>query len=82
MFWKDINPPPEGTRSGSYLTAITEMEGDYVLIIDVEKILSEVSGAPQRTSQENIDKQLEQKGHVLVVDDSVVARSQIQKCIR
>ncbi|PCI22390.1 MAG: chemotaxis protein CheW [Piscirickettsiaceae bacterium] len=81
MYWKDINPPPEGVEAGSYLTAITEVEGHYVLIIDVEKILSEVSGAPQRVSQHHIDKSLEQKGHVLIVDDSVVARSQIKSVL-
>jgi two-component system chemotaxis response regulator CheV len=81
MFWKDINPPPEGTQSGSYLTAITEIEDDYVLIIDVEKILSEIGGGQARMSEELVDKRLEQKGHVLVVDDSVVARSQIKSVL-
>ena len=81
MFWKDINPPPEGTQSGSYLTAITEIEDDYVLIIVVEKILSEIGGGQARMSEELVDKRLEQKGHVLVVDDSVVARSQIKSVL-
>ncbi|MBL4743370.1 MAG: chemotaxis protein CheV [Cycloclasticus sp.] len=77
MLWKDINPPPEGTDDGGYVTALTEVDDEYVLIVDVEKILSEVSGAPDRVSAETIDHKLEKKGHVLVVDDSTVAQKQV-----
>jgi len=77
LFWKDINPPPEGTETAGYVTALTEIDGEYVLIIDVEKILSEVGSGPEGVSSETIDKSLEKKGHVLVIDDSSVARSQI-----
>lgn len=81
LFWKDINPPPEGTETGGYVTALTEIDGEYVLIIDVEKILSEVSGAPEGVSAETIDKRLERKGHVLVVDDSTVAQNQVKRVL-
>jgi len=77
LFWKDINPPPEGTESAGYVTALTEIDGDYVLIIDVEKILSEIGGGPEGVASETIDQSLEKKGHVLVIDDSSVARSQV-----
>lgn len=81
LFWKDINSPPEGTEGSSYLTAVTEIDGDYVLIIDVEKILSEVVGGPSNVSESNIDRSLERKGHVLVVDDSLVARGQVKRVL-
>jgi two-component system chemotaxis response regulator CheV len=81
MFWKDINPPPEGTESGGYVTALTEIDGEYVLIVDVEKILSEVGGTPEGVSAETIDGRLEKKGHVLVVDDSTVAQGQVKRVL-
>jgi two-component system chemotaxis response regulator CheV len=81
LYWKDIKPPPEGIESGGYVTAITEVDGDYVLIIDVEKILSEVVVGPSGVSNEVIDKKLANKGRVLVVDDSTVARNQIKRVL-
>ena len=81
MYWKDINPPPEGSDSESYVTALTEIDGEYVLIVDVEKILSEVAGTPQGVADETIDKRIERKGHVLVVDDSAVAQSQVKSVL-
>jgi len=77
LFWKDINPPPEGAETAGYVTALTEIDGDYVLIIDVEKILSEVGGAPEGVASGTIDASLEKKGHVLVIDDSTVAQKQV-----
>lgn len=81
LYWKDIKPPPEGIESGGYVTAITEVDDDYVLIIDVEKILSEVVAGPDGVSKGIIDKKLANKGHVLVVDDSAVARNQIKRVL-
>ena len=78
LYWKDISAPPEGTDGASYLTAVTEVDGDYVLIIDVEKILSEVADGPKGISEGMIDESLEKQGHVLVVDDSLVARNQVK----
>jgi len=77
LFWKDINPPPEGSETAGYVTALTEIDGEYVLIIDVEKILSEVAGTPEGVGAETIDTSLEKKGHVLVIDDSTVAQKQV-----
>jgi len=82
LFWKDINPPPEGTETAGYVTALTEIDGEYVLIIDVEKILSEVGGAPEGVAVETIDKSLEKKGHVLVIDDSTVAQKQVVSVLK
>lgn len=81
MYWKDINSPPEGTESGGYVTALTEIDDDYVLIIDVEKILSEVGDGPEGVGEDFIDPELERKGHVLVVDDSTVAQKQVKSVL-
>jgi len=81
LFWKDINPPPEGAESGGYVTALTEIDGDYVLIIDVEKILSEVGSGQEGVKKETLDKRLKKSGHVLVVDDSHVAQAQVKRVL-
>jgi two-component system chemotaxis response regulator CheV len=81
--WKDVMPPPDRVANRAYLTAITEMEGELVQIIDVEKVLVEV------TRREQSELQATGKGgagtehnHVFVVDDSAVARNQIQRTLQ
>ncbi|UJF21321.1 chemotaxis protein CheV [Shewanella sp. OMA3-2] len=80
MNWAAILPPPKGAGRYSYLTAVTEIEGELVEILDVEKILDEISPVKTAISQE-VSEQLtidrEQNYHVMVIDDSAVARKQI-----
>ena len=80
MNWAAIMPPPQGAGRYSYLTAVTEIEGELVEILDVEKILDEISPVKTAISQEvnetlTIDR--EQHYHIMVIDDSAVARKQI-----
>jgi len=83
--WNAITAPPPGARgkAGSYLTAVTEVEGKLVEIIDVERILEEVSPKNMQVSTKILEqaKQGNKGGIVLVVDDSSVARHQIQKTL-
>ncbi|MEW8027751.1 MAG: chemotaxis protein CheV [Candidatus Thiodiazotropha sp.] len=80
--WEDILPPPKGLGRSSYMTAVTDIDDVLVEIIDVEKILSEVLGI-----DENLTQPVEETGvdlskfKILVVDDSMVARSQIKKVV-
>jgi len=84
MNWGDIHPPPKGAGKEHYLTAVTQVEGQLVEIIDVEKILAEVSPAKEEISEgvvdQNIAERVVQK-HVLIVDDSSIARKQIQRVV-
>jgi two-component system chemotaxis response regulator CheV len=84
MNWEDIHLPPEGTDSGSYINAVTSIDGNMAQLIDVERVLSEVMGEPEMVSS-NITDLLEveegQVRHVMVVDDSQVARNQISKVL-
>jgi len=82
MNWSDIHPPPKGAGRENYLTAVTQVEGNLVEIIDVEKILAEVSPLPSDVSAEVIENAQRDTvvcKHVLIVDDSTIARKQIQK---
>ncbi|KEF32525.1 Chemotaxis protein CheV [Marinobacter nitratireducens] len=84
MNWEDILPPPKGAGKDVYLTAVTKIDDKLVEIIDVEKILSEVSPLREEVTEAIASKGAERvPGHkpVLVVDDSAVARRQIERCL-
>ncbi len=84
MNWGDIHPPPKGAGKENYLTAVTEVDGKLVEIIDVEKILAEVSPMANEVSAEIIEAAQDKEPvvrHVLIVDDSSIARKQIQKVV-
>jgi two-component system chemotaxis response regulator CheV len=84
MNWGDIHPPPKGAGKDHYLTAVTQVEGQLVEIIDVEKILAEVSPMRQEVSAGVVDDGIAEKvvqKHVLIVDDSTIARKQIQRVV-
>ncbi len=83
MNWEAIHSPPKGSGKDNYLTAVTEVDGRLVEILDVERILAEVSPPPRDLSPDLIQTSLNQPAelrHVLIVDDSSVARNQIRRC--
>ena len=82
--WDEIHPPPKGAGQDIYFTGVTRIDEKMVGIIDVEKILSEVSPMPEIVSAAFSNQSFVDKGlalRVLVVDDSSVARRQIQRCM-
>lgn len=85
MNWEDILPPPKGAGREVYLTAVTKMDEKIVEIIDVEKILSEVSPLKDDVTEEVLGRSSQREQGVskpvLVIDDSVVARRQIERCL-
>ena len=79
MNWEEILPPPRGLGSGAYMTAVTKVDDELVEIIDVEKILSEVLGIQEQLTQPVTQPFMNHQGKkILIVDDSAVARKQIQ----
>lgn len=85
MNWSDIHPPPKGAGKTSYLTAVTDIDGELVEIIDVEKILAEITPNDDVVSQELVEESVSkapQDKVVLIADDSSVARSQIKRTIQ
>ena len=77
-----VQPPPAGSEDG-YLTAITRHGNELVEIIDVEKVLAEVSGARAEVSAELLKAGPAIEGaKVLVADDSKVARLQIERILQ
>ncbi|MDH3353712.1 MAG: chemotaxis protein CheV [Chromatiales bacterium] len=81
LTWDSIKPPPKGVGS-NYMTAVTEVEDKLVEIIDVEKVLSEIIGVDETVDEAVIEEsqkeEREHVPHILVIDDSSVARNQIK----
>ncbi|MFW5443063.1 MAG: chemotaxis protein [Methylococcaceae bacterium] len=78
--WDQVKAPPSGAGNQGYLTAVTEVEGELIEVIDVEKVMKEVIGGEESASDEAIDDEIMgEDDHVLIVDDSSVARNQVKR---
>ena len=80
--WESILPPPGGAGRQHYLTAITKVDEQIVEIIDVEKVLAEISPMSSKVSAEKLGDPLLDKAkgrEVLLVDDSNVALTQLKE---
>lgn len=84
----ELQPPPEmlaDADTDNYLTAVARFQNEAVEIIDVEKVLAEILGGPAglSTALGATMQGFDAGGlKVLVVDDSRVARSQIDGVLR
>lgn len=84
MNWESILPPPKGAGRINYMTAVTEVDGELVEILDVERILNEISPVSTEVSAELVEASVERNPlgrPVLVADDSSVARKQVQRAL-
>ncbi len=95
--WDKVMPPPQGMGKNNYLTAITEIDGGIVEILDLEKILDVICPNEMEVSKEIIQESVvhnerqEQlavesgaepiKRKILIADDSSVARKQVEKTV-
>ncbi len=82
--WSQMKVPPDmlNAEMGGLVTAVTELaDGRLVMMMDVEKVLSETTNYDEETVYRNI-KPLNESGlTVLFADDSVVARRQIVRTL-
>lgn len=82
--WEDIKPPPRGMGRQSYLTAVTKVDDELVEIIDVERILSDITPLNTELSEEvrnaplNVNRE---EISIVIADDSAVARNQIKRAL-
>lgn len=82
--WDQISAPPAEIGVENYLTAILEYEGKLIEIIDVEQILADLYPASTEVSHEVADEKVREQArqhHVLIVDDSSVARNQMRRSL-
>jgi len=78
-------PPPKVAGTNTYMTAITNIDNELVEIIDVEKVMVEVIGSDEVVSSDLVDNFSSQNAavrpHILVADDSSVARNQVKRAM-
>lgn len=82
--WDQIMPPPAEIGVDNYLTAILEYENDLVEILDVEQILADLYPMPTEISEHVANEEVREEArqhHVLICDDSSVARNQMQRSL-
>ncbi len=80
--WDKVLPPPRGSGRNTFVTAVTLLDGAMVEILDVEKILDSVVHANTDLSAETAARAGDGVAkRVLVVDDSSVARTQIERAL-
>jgi two-component system chemotaxis response regulator CheV len=81
--WQDVLPPPHGTGLGSYITGVTDINGEILQILDVERVSAEIVRHEMHATpvSDVDDEKLAQivGKRVLVVDDSSLARTQTNK---
>jgi len=85
MGWDRVKVPPAMVRTSGQgaVTAVTKLEdGRMVLILDVEKVLAEIMVKPDEEMYAGLESTPLTKGkHVLIADDSLVARKQLSKAL-
>ncbi|MGL5108568.1 MAG: chemotaxis protein CheV [Vibrio ordalii] len=87
MHWEAILPPPHGSGKDNYLTAVTNIDNELVEILDVEKILAEISPVNETMDSSigesiaQVETEKEIIRRILIADDSTVARKQVQRAV-
>ncbi len=79
--WEKIKPPPRGMGENNYMTAVTDIDGELVEVIDVERVLGDVITINTEVCDELTHggaSSAQHGGKILMVDDSLVARKQVQ----
>jgi two-component system chemotaxis response regulator CheV len=82
--WQSIMPPPKGSGRASYLTAVTQIENELIEILDVEKILNDISPVNTDLSEDVASRIKVENKHekiIFIADDSSVARNQIKRAL-
>lgn len=83
--WSEVLPPPSASGAGNYMTAITKVDDKIVQIIDVEQVLAQVMNITAAVStdlaEDLAEKNTQARKHILVADDSSVARKQIKRTL-
>ena len=81
--WEEMVPPPRAAGAQSFVTAVTNVDDELVEIVDVERVLADITGARGQVSQAVVAELPEARGQgiVLVVDDSSVARRQVARTL-
>lgn len=82
--WEDVVSPPQSSGLDHFLTGVTTLDNDLVEILDVEKVFADINPVCAKVgsaNQESARASGVDSAHVLVVDDSRIARKQIEETL-
>lgn len=82
--WSRMRVPPEMLvrQTGGFVTAVTELnDGRLVMMLDVERILSETTSYDDNLEFQNLQPLQVNEKTILFADDSSVARKQIERTL-
>ncbi len=85
LSWKEVMPPPVGTNTSNFLTAVARVDKVLVEIIDVEQIFAKVVGTKEEISADvlqDVRGLASSDSIALVADDSLVARNQVRNTLK
>lgn len=81
-----VRPPPQGTGDRAFITGVTQIDGTIVQVLDIEKVLHELTPeVPDDLDEQQLsrsERNLIEGCRVLVVDDSHVALQQTLLTLR
>lgn len=81
--WKDVLPPPKGLGAECFSSSVSEIDGELIQILDVERIMGQFTPTLVQLDDDLVDEISEVARHqrILVVDDSSMARTQTTKML-
>jgi two-component system chemotaxis response regulator CheV len=82
--WRDIEAPPNNLGKNAFLTGVTRIDDKLVQLLDVELLLSKVFPASPETTRAiltDVQRERLKPLHILLVDDSMVARKQLSDAL-
>jgi len=79
--WDQVQQLPSHLGRNVYVTAVTLIQGDLIEILDVEKVLDQVVHVSTEVSDAISQRPHASDAKVLVIDDSAVARHQIERAL-
>lgn len=81
----DILPPSYGTRGRSFVTGTTQVDGELIQILDIEKVIHAITPVPAEADVgglDDADRRLLARTRALIVDDSQVALHQSANALK
>ncbi|QLE86005.1 MULTISPECIES: chemotaxis protein CheV [Shewanella] len=82
--WRDIESPPNNLGKNAYLTGVTRFNEQLVQLLDVELLMAKVfptSPEMARAILTDVQREKLKPLHILLVDDSKVARKQLSDAL-
>ncbi|CAG9001342.1 MAG: Chemotaxis protein CheV [Candidatus Celerinatantimonas neptuna] len=82
--WREITSVPDAVGRNAYVTGVAHFEDQMVQLLDIEMLLSHIFPTEEDQLHAHIDAREKAKlreHHILVVDDSVVARKQLTEAL-